>query len=328
MPHTRGTGALPGGACLAGVLALATPAFPQAFVPPPGEGSVTVTYQNTLARGHLLPSGERAPGEAGRDPVQAHVLTWDLDIGLTDRIAASVSLPFVTSRYGGANRHLLDVRGNPTTIDDGTYHSALQDFRFGARINVTTRPVVITPFLTGIVPSHEYESRGHSVPGLNMRALEAGTNVAGFVDVLPGLYFHTQVSYAVVQKVAGIRPNRSRIDSEIGYFLTPRLAVRFLEGFQITHDGVDFPYENLPRELSLNHDRLSRNNFLNLGVGAGFGISERLDLFVAGSKLVWGQNVHSHQGFVIGSNLYFRTGRGVQPSSSPSAASRRAPRAH
>lgn len=60
------------------LVTLARPAAPRAFVLPPGEGAVTVTDQNTLGRGHLLPSGVLASSEAGRDPVRAHVLTWDV----------------------------------------------------------------------------------------------------------------------------------------------------------------------------------------------------------------------------------------------------------
>jgi hypothetical protein len=277
-----------------------------------------VSYQNALARGHLLASGKRVPGE--QDSVRSHVVTSELDIGLTDRIGLSLSLPFVTSRYGGASPHTVGVHGEPTSVDDGSYHGAFQDFRVAARVNVVTRPVVLTPFVEGIVPSHEYESRGHSVVGLDLRALVLGTNVGGFLDALPGTYFHAQASYAVVEKVAGIRANRSRVDAEIGYFVTPRLALRFLESFQFTHDGLEFVLDAPPRpqELNLNHDRINRFNFVNVGAGFGFAINDSLDLFVLGSRLVWGQNIHPHQGFAVGLNMHFRTGRGaVGPSRNP-----------
>ncbi|MBI4471206.1 MAG: hypothetical protein HY646_00965 [Acidobacteria bacterium] len=291
---------------LSSFIAFASPAFSQAFVPPKGEGDVTISFQSSLARGHLLPTGKLASGAAGTGPVRAQVLTSEMDFGLTDRVALNLSLPFVRARYGGSLPHVIDVHGESTTVDDGTYHSAAQDFRFGLRVNVTTRPLIVTPFADVIVPSHEYETRGHSVPGLNLRGLALGTNVAGFVDAIPGTYFHTQLSHAVVQKVAGIRPNRSRVDSEVGYFVTPRLALRFLESLQITHDGLDFPYAGLSTELSLNHDRLSRNNYMNLGGGFTYAINESLSVFAAASKLVWGQNVHTHRGVTIGLNMHFR----------------------
>lgn len=100
------------------------------------------------------------------------------------------------------------------------------------------------------------------------------------------------------------------MDSEVGYFVTPRLALRFLESFQITHDGIAFQQPGQSREVSLNHDRLHRYNYLNLGGGLAFAVNESLDVFGAASKMVWGQNMHPHLGFVVGINTHFRAGGG------------------
>jgi hypothetical protein len=68
----------------------------------------------------------------------------------------------------------------------------------------------------------------------------AGVAVGGFLDAfLPRLFFHAQLSYARVQPVIGIHPDRSRVDGELGYFITPRLSVRFLESYLVTRDGID-----------------------------------------------------------------------------------------
>jgi hypothetical protein len=224
----------------------------------------------------------------------------------------------VAARYGGPFPHLLGVSGEPSTVDDGTYHGAFQDFRFGARLNLVSGPLAVTPFVDAIVPSHHYESRGHSVIGLDLRALVLGTNLGAFLDaVQPGLYVHGQVSHAFVQEVAGIRPNRSRLDGELGYFVTPRFAVRFLESFQFTHDGTDFtgdpaqPYRGreTTRQLILNHDRTNRYNFLNLGGGFVFAINESVQVFAAAGNLTWGRNIHPHRGVSVGINWHYQTAR-------------------
>ena len=303
------------GALLFGFAALAQPGFSQAFVPPRGEGNVTITYEDILARGHLLDNGKRASGANANDPVRVNTLRAEVEFGLTERVALKVAVPFVAARYGGGAPHLIGVSGQSTTIDDGTYHGSFQDFRFGARMNVASRPLFITPFVEGVVPSHHYESRGHGTIGLDLRALIIGANVAGFVDIIPGTYFHAQVSHAIVQEVAGIRPNGSRVDSEVGYFVTPRLALRFLDSFQITHDGIAFQQPGQSRDVSLNHDRLHRYNFLNLGGGLAFALNESLDVFGTASKMVWGENVHPHWGVSAGANWNFRAGGGrVAPS--------------
>ncbi|MBI4471207.1 MAG: hypothetical protein HY646_00970 [Acidobacteria bacterium] len=296
---------------LSSFIAFASPAFSQAFVPAKGEGNVTITYQNILARGHLLGAvrpGKLARGPFGTDSIRSHTMTADIEFGITDKAALNLSLPFVTSRYIGEAPHLIGQNNEPITTDDGTYHSAFQDFRFGIRYNFVSRPVFITPFVEGIVPSHDYESTAHSAVGLNLRAVVMGTNVAGFLDLLPGTYFHAQLSHAITQKIAGLRPSRSRVDSEVGYFLTPRLSARFLQSFQTTHDGIVFPQE-VTLEQGLNHDRLLRYKFVNLGSGFAFAINESLDVFGTGSKLIWGENVHPPLGFSIGINMHFRTTR-------------------
>ena len=314
---------------LIGVLAAvcARTSAAQAFLPPAGEGNVTATYQNTFTRGHLSNTGELftgGPKTFAEDPdiVRAHSLLWDFEYGLTGRVALNVSLPYISAKYEGTDPHLLGINGQPSDLDNGTYHGSLQDVHAGVRFNLSAHPLTITPLVEAIVPSHRYESLGHSVVGLDLRALVVGVATGGFIDALPGTYFQTQVSHAIVQEVLGIRPNRSRVDSEIGYFLTPRFAIRFLESFQMTHDGLDF-YANPTRavihgsnkpppsfDFRLNHDRLERIDFLNLGGGIIFAANDSIDVFAAGSRLVWGRNIHPPRGISVGANWHFRIPNG------------------
>ncbi|MBI4477666.1 MAG: hypothetical protein HY654_10860 [Acidobacteria bacterium] len=296
-----------------GVGALPGRTLAQAWLPSPGEGTLTITYQNTLARGELTTDGRLL----GDDTVRAHGLVPEVEWGLTNRLALNLTLPFITARYRGDHPHLLNVRGEPKPIDDGTYHSGAQDFRFGLRYGLKTGALAIAPFAEGIIPSHHYESLGHSAIGKDLRGFRAGVNVGRFLDaVAPGLYFHTQLSHTVMQEVAGIRPNRSGLDSEVGYFVTPRFAVRFLESLLITHDGTDFPDPRLSIPIFLlNHDRLQKNKILNLGGGVGFAFTDSLDGFAAVAGIVWGRNVHPHRGITVGMNWHFRAGSGpVSPS--------------
>ena len=103
-----------------------------------------------------------------------------------------------------------------------------------ASYNVKARPVAVTPFADVTIPSHHYESLGHSAAGLDLRVLAVGVSAGGFIEaVLPGMYFETEFSHAIVEEVVGIRPNRTRFDSEIGYFVTPRFAIRFSKALSI-----------------------------------------------------------------------------------------------
>jgi hypothetical protein len=312
------------------LLVLAATAAAQAFLPPAREGNIATTYQRTFARGHLDDNGVLFTGgekSFAEDPdiVHAQSVLWDAEYGITNRVAVNLSLPAIAARYEGTDPHLLGVKGQPSSLDDGAFHGGFQDFHAGARVSLWSRPVAITPLVEIIVPSHHYESLGHSVIGLDLRALVLGVATGGFFDRLPGAYFQAQVSHAVVQEVLGVRPNRTRVDGQVGYFITPRLGVQFLESYQWTHDGLDFfagpPFIlihssgqfPLSFDYYLNHDRIERVSFLNLGGGVTYAVNDSIDLFAAGSKLVWGQNIHPPRGLSVGANWHFRL-RGGPPS--------------
>lgn len=310
------------GGCL---LVFARVATAQAFLPPTGEGNVTVTYQNAHARGHLDLNGDRMSGESGTDPTQTHSITLGVEFGLNDRLAMNLSIPFIQSKYGGSDPHVVRGVGPVQEWDNGTYHGTFQDFQAGVRVNIVSRPLAITSFVEAIIPSHHYPSTAHAAPGKDLRAVVVGGALGGFLDtVLPGMFFQAQLSYAVAQEVLDIRPNRCRVDSEVGYFITPRLAVRFLQSYQVTHNGLDLiafsapmtvvevhghPEIEVTGEYRRNHDRLQRSNFLNLGGGINFSVNESLDVFAAAAKTVWGESIHPLRGVSVGVNMHFRTRR-------------------
>src|SRR5205823_446918 len=130
----------------------------------------------------------------------------------------------------------------------------------------------------GVIPSHQYESLGQAVVGRDLRGLIVGASVSGFPDVIaPGLYLQTQVSHVFVEKVLSLRANQTNADSEIGYFITPRFAARFVETLQFTHDGIEFVgsgpaivihgTNQTSLDIVLNHDRLLMTRVVNLGGG-------------------------------------------------------------
>jgi hypothetical protein len=131
-----------------------------------------------------------------------------------------------------------------------------------------------------------------------------------------------------VQEVVGIRANRSRVDGELGYFLTPRLSVRFLETYQYTHDGIDLLsftpmtqgiVHSTGESISTNgayrtnHDRLQRSNYLTFGGGVAFALNDSLGVVVEGAKITWGESVHPLRAITVGVNVRLRTPRGARP---------------
>src|SRR5262249_41430710 len=120
---------LTSGACMC---ALPRAARAQAWIPSPGEGTVSIQYQNIFSRDHFYPT---TPVDIGH--IESHAVVFDLSYGLTEKIALDVALPYITSKYEGDQPH-------PTSLDDGVYHGTTQDFRFAIRYNLRAGRFAVT----------------------------------------------------------------------------------------------------------------------------------------------------------------------------------------
>lgn len=301
-----------------------SPAAAQAFIPAPGQGVVSVSYQSVRTRGQHGVSGKwflNAPqiNELPQDLTDTHAFIWYVEYGVSERIAVHSSLPYMQVRYEGPIPHTTGFNGQPSNLDDGSYHGTFQDFYIGTRFKLLETPrVALTPFVEVVVPSHQYESLAQTAVGRRLRALVVGAAVGGFADdLIPGLHFQTRLSYAFVERAADIRPNRTGIDSSVGYFVTPRLAIQFIQTLQLTHDGLNWvgppeflaPHSGatMTEEYGRNHDRLVRANSLNFGAGVAFDVTETLGVFATFTKLAWGQNLPPPRSITVGMNWVFQT---------------------
>lgn len=284
---------------VAGMLVLPPAVFAQAWVPAKGDGSVSLAVQDLFVKNHLATT---TPVDAGH--INTAVLLSDMTYGLTDKLAVDLAVPFVSSRYDGLRPH------PGTDIDNGTYHSTFTDFRMAVRYNITKKGSVITPFVGSVVPSHDYAFYGHSASGERLNELQVGTYVAKlFTSGIPGMFLSGRAAYGFVEKVQDISHNRTVADLEGGYFISPSFRAFGTLSAQNTHGGIDFPLGGLPAvpaEYKLTHDIIQRVNFLNLGAGAAYSISDSFDIFGSFSHQVAGRNGHMlDRGITIGASWGF-----------------------
>lgn len=298
----------------------------QAWTPAKGEGDFTFTYQNLYTADHFR--GDGSTFQAGK--IRLEGFTQTLDFGITDRLAFTFGLPYGIGKYSGGFPHQL-------ITDDGDYHGALQDYRLGLRYNLTTTPVVFTPFITGTFPTHDYTHFAHSAIGSDMWEILMGAAVGKQLDRwIPKTYVQASYSYAVDERVLNIRPNRSRAFLEMGYFLSKRWTLRGLAGAQVTHSGLDFPQDFPPpsrdpsNPLWFHHDQIGRVNYLYAGGGFDVAVSPSISLFYNAARTVWGENGHKlNFGQTAGMSFHFRTPWArpqlalVQPNPEPQRASPR-----
>ena len=307
----------------------AHPSAGQAYIPPAGYGTVSVSFQSVHTSLQLDSIGTKGDGPETTD---TQALIWQVEYGLTDKIAVHASLPFMATRYVGTNPHTQGRDLQPSDWDDGTYHSAFQDFYIGVRYGLVQSPrFALAPFAEVVIPSHRYETLAQSAIGRDARVLLVGAAVGGFADgILPGLYYQTRISYGIAQDVVDIRTNRTGIDSAIGYFVNPRLAVQFVETFHYLHNGMYFIFEPefqaditgggpIVEDHWISHDRLLRGRVVSLGGGLTYAVSDSIGLFATASTMVWGRSLpRPVRSLTVGMNWNFQTSRSAASHTHPS----------
>jgi hypothetical protein len=267
----------------------------QAWLNPQDQGTVSLLYQYGFDRYHAMSKGEAV--DRGHTSLQAVML--DVDYSLTDRLAVRVSLPFIEGKYIGNQPHLV-VRGEPQTaveLDDGNYHGSLQDLRFDVRYNVARKALMVTPFVTAIIPSHSYPTLGHAAIGTDQREYRAGVNAGRQLDPwLPKAFVQGRIAFGAVQEIAQIAPKRSYGELQLGYLLTRHFSVQGSTVWTHSFNGIDFINGLFPDNLSdedyLNHDRISRVNLLDIGASATYAVTRKTNLFLGWGHSITGTNTH------------------------------------
>lgn len=296
------------------LLARASQSGAQASTPTDGEGTVSVSYQNYYLTGHYDVEGRRTPNGATR----SRALSVEFDYGLTDSLALTAVLPFISSKYTGPRPFYL-VAGRPTypgPLDDGTYHGALQDLRLELRYRTRAGPLTLTPLIGVVLPTHDYETIGEAVPGRNRREFQAGANAALPLDrALPHVYVQVRYVLAAAEKVRGYSAVRSMIEVEAGRPVASRLALRGMAVWQVRHKAPG------PAEFFDDwriHDRFMVSNYTNLGMGATISLTSSTSLYVVGMATVRG-NYGAHIARLFSTGVSWNFGRRFEGFGEPAA---------
>jgi hypothetical protein len=285
-------------------LAVALPpvAAAQAWLPVKGEGSLATTASDYRYAGHFDSDGSREPFGG----THARSIAVEITYGITDRLAITGGLPFITTRLSGSFPPGVPLG----PLDDGRYHGDFQDFRVDLRFMAVTGPLALTPVLGVNIPSHRYEVVGEAVPGKRTREVFLGANVGRALG--SRAYVHGRYVYSWVEKVASDvrRLDRSNVDAEAGGAILRRLTLRGLALLQITHGGLDLEDMRTRPGFFRDHDRAARTNYVNVGAGATLEATHVLDVYVVIVKTVWGQNAHQARSFSLGASWQFGGGFG------------------
>ncbi|HEX6880015.1 MAG TPA: hypothetical protein VF135_06605 [Terriglobales bacterium] len=280
----------------------------QAWVPEKGEGTFSTSYNYLSSDGHFGAVGNREPEAAAL----AQDALFELEYGITDKLAMTFSVPIVTIRYNDTNPPSAFLRGlfdqavqavgtdayKHEFLDDGSYHSSVQDLYFDVRYNIVSRPLVVTPFVGLLIPSHDYAYVGEAAPGRNLREFRFGANVGRELGpLLPKAYLHSQIAFAIPEEALNIRTNRMNVNSEFGYVFNRKFAARGIGNWQYTFNGVRSLDDLTSPLLFLTHERLLKATYWHAGAGFSYAISRKTEIsadyvtFVSGSLTHYGKSL-------------------------------------
>jgi hypothetical protein len=261
-------------------------------VPAKGHGSVAIALQHSVVNRIALPG---APGggylEIGEKTLRS--TTLELDYGLTDRLALTASIPFMSNRYTGGFPHdprrLEDPHGEGF-LDDGEFHSGWSDWGLGLRWLWRTDPVAITPFVSYHRPSHDYPIFTGTAFGTRQWRVDLGVNAGARVPgPIRNLYLQAGYAYSYTEptkpngSTSSYRVNHSVLSLELGYLVTPRLSTSLGWRYRKTHGALTFPQDFNPPftdDLYYYHDRLFPLEQSVLSVGVGYQLNDRYSLSV------------------------------------------------
>jgi hypothetical protein len=293
----------------AAFFAIASSAIAQAWIPPRGFGSVSLSYQRISNTGHKRSNGFLV--EAGQSLNMG--LYLEAEYSLTDRLSLAAGLPYVFGKSTTVNPPPPPIPYFPWD-QCHCWQSGWQDVGFTARYNLVhaaNGAFSVTPSASVGVPSHNYEFRGESALGRHLKEVRIGVDAGQRLDVIsPNLFVEGRYSYAFVERVIDIPNNRSNASVEGTYLLLKRkLAARGLASWQRTHGGLlfgspppaslQFPGEvNTPERL-LEHDRILRDNYFHAGGGLSYSFP-RMDVFVSYIAFISGTDTHAGRALTLG----------------------------
>jgi len=291
-------------------------AFGQAWIPMKGEGSISTGFQAFHVHWHLERDGSRQE----ESNIQIRNVTADFTYGLTDRIAVSLGLPLVSSKFGELSHPCPEPVLSDTgaflyipcsfpesEIDKGSYYTAFQDFRASVRFGLWNRHITLTPSVGIVLPSHEYEIHGHAAPGRGLRTLDVGLHVGRSLGPrLPNTYAHASYVFAVSQRVKhhelDLSLNRSNAEVEVGHQLAPRLAVHGFLAWQHTHGGLEWVDElfapgSIHEEI---HDQAAKASHRRAGFGMSYAVNGTVTINFSLLHTLAGKNSHQLDGVTLG----------------------------
>ena len=274
---------------------------------------MSLIYQRLDNTGHRVTNGQLLPVATSLDMS----LFFEAEYALSNHFTLSAGIPYVFAKYTDPNPPPSPIPFLP--VDQcRCWQSGWQNVNVTARYNLAGGTFGLTPFVSFGAPSHDYNFRGESALGDDLKevviGLDAGKRLRGAFRklVVQGRY-----SYSFVEKVMGISTNRSNGRGQIDYRVKRGFSILGEFYWQRTHGGLRlgspppaalvFPGEVNSPVLFYQHDRLLRDNYWRTGGGLTYEFP-RVSVFAVYTAFVAGTDTHAGDAVTIGVSVPFRLG--------------------
>jgi hypothetical protein len=294
---------------------LVTSAWAQAWIPDPGQVHLSLSYEYFSGGDNLFNNdsldGVETNGYSidGRraflGDVFSHTESLSADIGVFSWLALSTRAAVVSAIYEG--RSPANV-----LVDDGVYHTTLQDFQIAARSPLIDRRVRVTAGLGVSTPLSDYAVRGQSAVGLGTTEIQ-GSLFVGLRDWGWRRSFYAQTSFTrrwVLGNDANL-PQFADASFEWGFFPSARWAVSSSVQQQFAWDGLEWlsgSGSSVHGDPSQAQAQTQRSNvrYTRWALGVDRFWGESLTTSLAYTNTLWAANTTDSNVFVLTLGWGFR----------------------
>ena len=300
----------------------------QATVPAPGIVVLDLSFQRYEGGDHLF-STDIIDGQSTRGytaegnrwylgDTRANTYYGALDVGLKGNLGLSLGAAVVQSGYFGYAPVVPEV-------DDGEYHTTLQDGSVSLRRPFAFSGILLTPSLGAGFPLTDYPHEGHSAPGRGLVEARAGLHLLKGLGPYASLGFLAiDGGYGYVTNVSDPQMSRLTVVTKLGYYRSRHLTVYGSGSLLETFGGLEWISSD-PNAPSAHgtatgpalHTQVSAAREVAVGGGVEWIINSSVGAHFAAGTTVWGENVEDAFTYNAGVSWAFRLFGKSTPRSTP-----------
>lgn len=274
------------------------------WVPKPGDGSISIGFQNTIVGDHLFsedvdglsgPPDYYVGGPGNRwylGDVRGRTISASFSYGIWRGLAMSGTAAYMSAKYAG--------RYPEGPEDDGRFHGSLQDGSLTLEYMLPWRDFAITPSIGLRSPLRDYSTLGHVSVGKRLREFPVGVSVGrSLIPFLPRAFLAGSFAYSFVQNHHEHDLDQRHYTVSGGYLLSSKISAGGFFQRVETVDGLDWYSDITTEEAFHDHDVAANAKYSRVGGYLNLSLSPALALRIGYSGTVSGQNSHAANSFTF-----------------------------